>query len=143
MSLDLVIAGGRIVASDLLPVIDIDESSNVATHNGACARVLGRRVREAKLLDLAEAIAKMTILPAQRLEAYFPRFARTGRVAIGVDLTLLDSEQLLDRAAYGDPFQPSQGVHTVVVAGQVVVFEGILAEDGFAGQRFDSRTPVD
>lgn len=134
---------GVIVVSDLLPMVD--ESSKVAPHNGAFARVLGRHVREAELLDLEEAVAKMTILPARRLEAFFPRFARKGRIAIGADadLTLFDPEQVLDRATYGDPFQPSQGIHTVVVAGQVAVFEGLLAEDVFAGQRLDNVSPVE
>ncbi len=134
---------GVMIVSDLLPMVD--ESSKVAPHNGAFARVLGRHVREAGLLDLEEAIAKMTILPARRLEAFFPGFARKGRIEIGADadLTLFDPEEVLDRATYGDPFQPSQGIHTVVVAGQVAVSQGVLAEDVFAGQRLDNAPPVD
>ncbi len=128
---------GVIVVSDLLPMVD--ETSMVAPHNGAFSRILGRYVREAGLLDRPAAIAKMTQLPADRLAAFYPAFARKGRIAVGADadLTLFDPETVLDRATYGDPFQASAGIHTVVVGGQVAVDGGELLEDVFAGERVD------
>lgn len=123
-----------IVVSDLLPMVD--ERSMVAPHNGAFSRVLGRYVREAGVLDLPTALARMTALPAERLAAFFPVFARKGRVQVGADadLTIFDPETILDRATYGDPFQPSAGIEHVVVGGRVAVEAGALAEDVFAGR---------
>ncbi len=134
---------GVIVVSDLLPMTD--ESSRVAPHNGAFARVLGRYVREAGLLDLETALAKMTILPAARLEAFFPTFRRKGRIQVGADadLTLFDAARVIDRATYSNPFQPSAGIHTVVVAGQIAVYAGTLVEGVYAGERIENRAPTD
>lgn len=126
---------GVLVVSDLLPMVD--EARAVAPHNGAFSRVLGRYVREAGVLDLGTALAKMTALPAARLAAFFPAFERKGRIAPGTDadLTIFDPESILDRATYGDPFQPSAGIDYVIVAGDVAVDRGVLVEEVFAGQR--------
>ena len=126
---------GVIVVSDLLPMVD--EESMVAPHNGAFSRVLGRHVRERGDLDLTTALAKMTSLPADRLAKFFPRFARKGRIAVDADadLTVFDPATILDRATYGDPFQTSAGIRTVIVAGQVALDEGRVVEDVFAGRK--------
>ena len=89
------------------------------------------------MLDLGTALAKMTALPAARLAAFFPAFERKGRIALGADadLTIFDPDSILDRATYGDPFQPSAGIDYVIVAGQVAVDRGLLAEEIFAGQQ--------
>jgi N-acyl-D-aspartate/D-glutamate deacylase len=128
---------GVIVVSDLLPMFD--ETSMVAPHNGAFSRVLGRYVREKRVLDLVTALAKMTSMPADRMAAFFPAFERKGRIALGADadLTIFDADTILDRATYGNPFQPSAGIHTVIVSGQVSVDAGSLVENVFAGERID------
>ena len=125
---------GVIVVSDLLPMVD--ETSMVAPHNGAFSRVLGRHVRERGDLDLTTALAKMTSLPASRLARFFPRFARKGRVSVGADadLTVFDPARVRDRATYGNPFQASAGIRTVIVAGQVALDEGSVVEDVYAGR---------
>ncbi len=125
---------GVMVVSDLLPMID--ETSMVAPHNGAFSRILGRYVREAGVLDLPTALGRMTALPAERLAKFFPAFARKGRIQVGADadLTIFDADAIVDRATYGDPFQPSAGIAYVLVGGQVAVDEGALVEDRFAGR---------
>ena len=114
----------------------VDETSMVAPHNGAFSRVLGRHVRERGDLDLTTALAKMTSLPASRLARFFPRFARKGRVSVGADadLTVFDPARVRDRATYGNPFQASAGIRTVIVAGQVALDEGSVVEDVYAGR---------
>jgi len=126
---------GVIVVSDLLPMVD--EETMVAPHNGAFTRILGRHVRENGDLDLLTALAKMTTLPAERLARFFPAFERKGRIAVGADadLTIFDPETVIDRATYGDPFQPSAGIDTVVVAGEVALEDGRIVEDVHAGRR--------
>ncbi len=115
---------GVIVVSDLLPMVT--EESKVAPHNGAFTRVLGRYVREERVLDLATAVAKMTWLPAKRLEAPFPAFRKKGRVQAGADadLTVFDPETVRDRATYRDPYQTSVGIVHVIVGGEFAVRDG-------------------
>lgn len=131
---------GVLVVSDLLPMVD--EASMVAPHNGAFSRVLGRHVRERADLDLMTALAKMTSLPAARLAAFFPTFAHKGQIRVGADadLTVFDPDEILDRATYGDPFQPSAGIHAVIVAGQVALSEGRVLEEVRAGRRLTARS---
>jgi hypothetical protein len=125
---------GVLVVSDLLPIID--ESSKVAPHNGAFARVLGRMARDGQVISLETALTKMTSGPAARMETFFPVFAGKGRVQVGADadLTLFDPEQVIDRATYAEPLQASAGIHTVIVAGRIAVAEGAVVEDTFAGE---------
>ena len=131
---------GVIVVSDLLPMIT--RESKVAPHNGAFSRILGRYVREAGLIDLDTAIAKMTLLPARRLEKAFPEFKKKGRVQVGADadLTIFDPERVMDRATYKNPYQTALGIVHVLVAGEVVVRDG-LRIDGVLPGRFLPLAP--
>ena len=125
---------GVIVVSDLLPMKD--EAINVAPHNGAFAKVLGRYVRDTPLLDLSTAIAKMTLLPARRLESVAPIFRRKGRIQVGADadVTVFDPATVIDRATYADAYQPSSGIVHVLVNGVPVVRGGVLQSDVFPGR---------
>lgn len=97
---------------------------------GTYSRVLGRYVREEGALELMDALRKMTIEPARRLEARVPAMARKGRLAPGADadLVLFDPETVRDRATYTDPAVPPEGIPWVVVGGEVVVEEGELTD---------------
>ena len=130
---------GVIVVSDLLPMLD--EQSKVAPHNGAFSRVLGRYVREAQLIDLNTALAKMTLLPARRLEQIAPEFRRKGRLQVGADadITVFDPATVIDRATYQNPFQPSAGIVHVIVNGIPVVRDGELLPDVHPGQALFGR----
>jgi N-acyl-D-amino-acid deacylase len=88
---------------------------------GTFPRVLGRYVRERKVITLAQAVAKMTAMPAQRL-----RLAGRGRIAVGAwaDLVLFDPATVADRATFEDPFQYPAGIPTVVVNGTIALREG-------------------
>jgi N-acyl-D-amino-acid deacylase len=88
---------------------------------GTFPRVLGRYVREEKVLPLAEAIRKMTSLPASILG-----LADRGTIAPGqaADLVLFDPVTVADRATFENPFQYPVGIDTVIVNGQVVLDEG-------------------
>ena len=94
--------------------------------SGTYAKVLGKYVREEKALSLMDALRKMTIEPARRLEARVPGMARKGRIAVGADadLTVFDPATVIDRATYEDGTIPSAGIPFVIVNGQVVVERG-------------------
>lgn len=103
---------------------------------GTYARVLGRYVRERSALSLPEAIRKMTVLPASRLEQSVPSMIRKGRLNPGADadLVVFDPDRVNDRATYQNPTQASDGIDFVLVAGEVVVRDGRLQEGVKAGR---------
>jgi len=81
---------------------------------GTFPRVLGRYAREEKLFSLAEAIHKMTALPAQRFGLEGRGLLQEGHFA---DLVLFDPERILDRATFADPIQQAEGISAVWVNG--------------------------
>ena len=88
---------------------------------GTFPRVLARYVRERKVLTLAQAIHKMTGMPAARI-----RLRDRGRIATGAaaDLVVFDPATVRDTATYSDPFQYPVGINAVVVNGAVAVRDG-------------------
>lgn len=124
---------GVMIASDTVPFV------NGAGHprgSGTFARVLGVYVRDKHALTLMDAVGKMTLLPARRLEGVAPAMRRKGRVQVGADadLTLFDPARVADRATYAKPMLPSDGIPYVVVNGVVVVDRGEIVRDAFPGR---------
>jgi N-acyl-D-amino-acid deacylase len=108
---------------------------------GTATRILGKYVREEKLLSLEEAVRKMTSLPANRMGLAGRGIVRPGMFA---DLVVFDPDTVRDRATYEDPLQYSEGVPYVAVNGELVVDEGRITEarpgrplygPGFRGER--------
>jgi N-acyl-D-aspartate/D-glutamate deacylase len=94
--------------------------------SGTYAKVLGRYVRDEKALPLMDALKKMTIEPARRLEARVPMMTEKGRLKVGADadLTIFDPATVIDKSTYEDATIPSAGIPFVIVGGQVVVDAG-------------------
>ncbi|UJR35948.1 hypothetical protein I4U23_028689 [Adineta vaga] len=90
---------------------------------GSCARVLGHYVRECHLITLMEAIRKMSLFPAQRLESASLQMKIRGRICIGAiaDLCIFNPLTVKDCATYEEPKLPSQGIVHVLVNGIFVV----------------------
>ena len=88
---------------------------------GTFPRVLGRYVRERKALTLAQAVHKMSALPASRI-----RLADRGRIAIGLaaDVVVFDPVTVADRATFEEPFQYPSGIKAVIVNGVVALRDG-------------------
>ena len=90
---------------------------------GTFARVLGRYVRELKVLALEEAIRKMSSYPAQRIGLSDRGLLRAGMKA---DLVIFDPEAVRDMSTFEQPHQYAQGVTTVLINGQVVFENGMM-----------------
>jgi len=88
---------------------------------GSFPRILGRYVREQRVLSLEEAIRKMTSLPAQRVGLKERGLLRPGMYG---DVVVFDAERVIDIATYENPHQYSEGIHYVVVNGQIVLEKG-------------------
>jgi dihydroorotase len=109
---------------------------------GTYAKVLDDFVAEAGTIGYVDAIRKMSLMPAQRLEGRAPAMARKGRLQVGADadLTIFSPSAVEDRATYGDPAQPPLGIPYVLVNGVPVVFEGEVVEGVTPGKAV--RAPV-
>ena len=94
--------------------------------SGTFAKVLGKYVREDRVVPLMDALRRMTLDPARRLERRAPAMANKGRVKVGADadLTVFDPATVIDRSTYEDATIPSAGIAYVIVGGQTVVDGG-------------------
>lgn len=108
---------------------------------GTFSRVLGRYVRERGILPLSMAIAKMTLMPARRLQTIAPSMARKGRVQVGMDadLTVFDPARVIDTATFEADLSFSEGIEFVMVNGQLVVRNGKTVEGAFPGRAIVGR----
>ncbi|MEC9439166.1 MAG: amidohydrolase family protein, partial [Chloroflexota bacterium] len=86
---------------------------------GSYTKVLGDYVRTKGELELSEAISKMTIMPARRLENRAPDFRQKGRVKVGADadLAVFNPDTVIDQSTYTDPTKPPIGMNHVIVNG--------------------------
>ena len=88
---------------------------------GTFPRVLGRYVRQEKLLTLEDAVRKMTSANTSKIRVYDRGLLRPGQWA---DITVFDAERVIDNATYEKPHQYATGIEYVVVNGQVVLDKG-------------------
>jgi N-acyl-D-amino-acid deacylase len=93
---------------------------------GTFARVLGRYVRELRLLDLVAAVRRMTGLPARRFGLRDRGELRVGAIA---DLVVFDLGEIIDRSTPEHPLRPPLGVDRVIVAGREVAHRGRVLDE--------------
>ncbi|MDP2983250.1 MAG: D-aminoacylase [Candidatus Latescibacter sp.] len=88
---------------------------------GTFPRVLGKYVREEKVLTLPEAVKKMTSLAALKFG-----LAQRGKIAEGyfADLVVFNPDMVIDKATFENPHQYPEGIPHVVVNGQRVINNG-------------------
>jgi N-acyl-D-aspartate/D-glutamate deacylase len=107
---------------------------------GTFSRILARYVREQGTLTLMDALRKMSLMPAQRLERATPAAVRKGRVQEGADadLVVFDPATISDRATFAKAKEPSVGVQYLLVAGTVLVDGGRIVPGVAPGRRLVS-----
>jgi N-acyl-D-aspartate/D-glutamate deacylase len=128
------------IIADPAVVIASDGFKDHPRGAGTRARVLARYVREQKTITLSDAIRKMSLLPAQRLEKATSDAKRIGRLQGGTqaDIVVFDPETIQDRATFRAPTEASVGVRYLIVAGTVVVHGGQIVEGVTPGRAFVS-----
>ena len=88
---------------------------------GNFARLLGKYVRDEKVISLEEAIYKLTFLPAQNLKIKKRGALKTGHYA---DLAIFDPEKIQDHGTFDEPMQYATGMKYVLVNGTLVLIDG-------------------
>ncbi len=98
--------------------------------SGTYSLILGRYVRERRLLSLSEALAKCSLMPAQRLQDRTSAFARKGRIAqsMDADIVIFNPNTVSDNSTYEEPALPPTGIERVIVGGTPVVERGEVVE---------------
>ncbi len=97
---------------------------------GNNARVLARYVLEFKIIQLEDAIRKMTSLPAQTFNLRDRGQIREGFAA---DIVIFDETKVGDKATFERPHQYAEGFSTVIVNGKVV-FDGTKMTGAMSGR---------
>ncbi len=88
---------------------------------GTFPRILGKYVRDERILFVQEAIRKMTSLPAARLGLIDRGLLKKGMAA---DIVVFDPDNVIDKATYTEPHQYPEGINYVIVNGTIVVNNG-------------------
>ena len=103
---------------------------------GTFSRVLGKYVREDKVIDLNTAIEKMTLLPAKRLESIAPMMRFKGRIQVGADadITIFNANTVIDKATFEKGLEFSAGIEFVIVNGIFVLKNGKTVAGVLPGQ---------
>jgi N-acyl-D-amino-acid deacylase len=88
---------------------------------GTNARVLGKYVREEKIIPLEEAIRRMTSLPAQKFQLHDRGLIREGMAA---DIVIFDESKIKDEATFSVPHAYASGFEFVIVNGEITLNNG-------------------
>ncbi len=108
------------IASDGgIPVFGLDVPH--PRNYGTFARVLGRYVREQKVITLEDAIRRMTSLPATRFKIFNRGLLHEGMKA---DIAVFNPETVIDKSEFNKPHQYAEGFHHVLVNGKPVLLNG-------------------
>ena len=136
----LIFANTQQIVDQLIPnpliMIASDGAEGHPRNAGTYSRVLAQYVREKKSMTLMQALAKMTLMPAQMLERSTPEAKRKGRVQEGADadLVVFDPQTISDRSTFQKPMEPSVGVHYLLVGGTVLIDGGKMVADVYPGK---------
>lgn len=124
------------VIANPLVMIASDGEDGHPRNAGTFARILSHYVRELGSLTLMDAIRKMSLMPALRLERSTAAARRMGRLQEGADADIIafDPQTVADRATYQSPREPSVGMQYVIVNGSVLIDKGLMVPGNFPGK---------
>jgi N-acyl-D-aspartate/D-glutamate deacylase len=127
-----IVAPGVMIASDGMPYAKLAHPRTAGTFS----RVLGKYVREDKVIDLFTAIEKMTLLPAKRLESISPMMRFKGRIQVGADadITIFNPNTITDKSTFEKGLEFSAGIEFVMVNGTFILKNGKTVSNVFPGQ---------
>jgi N-acyl-D-aspartate/D-glutamate deacylase len=131
------------VIADPLVSIASDGEMGHPRNAGTFAHILARYVRELRTVSLVDAIRKMSLMPAQRLEKATALARRKGRIQEGADadIVVFDPATITDRATYERPRERSVGMRYVVVNGVIVINAGALVPNVLPGRSITAGQP--
>jgi N-acyl-D-aspartate/D-glutamate deacylase len=123
------------VISNPLVMIASDGEKGHPRNAGTYSRILAYYVREKGSITLMDAIRKMSLMPAQRLEKATLAARLKGRLQEGADadVVVFDPQTVADRSTYQAPMEPSTGIEFVIVGGTILVDHGKLVPNTFPG----------
>ena len=109
--------------------------------SGTFARTIGLYSRDHAVIPLIDAIGKMTLMPAQRLEKQAPVLRRKGRLAKGMDadIVIFDYGKISDRSTVEKPDLPSEGIRYVLIGGRIALDDKGLHKNVRVGQPIRSE----
>ncbi|MDH5379305.1 MAG: amidohydrolase family protein [Cyclobacteriaceae bacterium] len=124
MTLSAIESPLTMIASDGL----LEDGKGHPRTSGTYSKVLGKYVRELHALTLQDAVRKMTIEPAKRLEGFVPAMKKKGRLQEGADadITIFDPTLVIDQSTYSAPTLSPKGIPYVIIAGKIVIDQGKL-----------------
>ena len=124
------------VIADPLASIASDGELGHPRDAGTFCKILARYVRELRTVTLMDAIRKMSLMPAQRLEKSTLTARRKGRIQEGADadIVVFDPATVTDRATYEHPREHSTGMRYVLVNGVPVIDKGALVPGVLPGR---------
>ena len=133
-----------LAATSPLTMIASDGLSSHPRQAGTYSRVLARYVREQKSLSMIDAIRKMSLMPAQRLETVTASAHRKGRLQEGADadIVVFDPATVADKATYRAPLTPSVGMKHVVVRGTPIIRDGQVIDGVTPGKAITADPPA-
>jgi hypothetical protein len=142
---------GGAIASDAMPLTSrtgrihdewpIPDGARTHPRSAGCfARLFGWMVRDLGVFTLAEAVRRVTYIPASLLQDSVPAMRRKGRVQVGADadLTIFDPDTVSDRATF-ETVKASTGFRHVLVGGVFVVRDGSVLESRRPGRAVRSE----
>lgn len=134
----------NVIAQPLVSIASDGEDGH-PRNAGTFSRVLARYVRQLGTVTLMDAIRKMSLMPALRLELATPAARGKGRLQEGADADVIafDPLKVTDRATYASPREPSVGMHFVIVDGVVLIDNGHFVTGKYPGKAMVRGDPAD
>jgi N-acyl-D-aspartate/D-glutamate deacylase len=126
-----------------LVMIASDGDKGHPRNAGTYSKVITRYVREQRSLSLMDAIRKMTLMPARRLESSTAAARGLGRLQPGAtaDIVVFHPDRFADRSTYAAPMEKAVGVEYLLVGGVVVIDRAALVDGVLPGRAIVADKP--